>query len=86
MSEGEDNGDFGTGLVAFLLALVLVLGFFFLFFHQGLYWVMSRALLSEDLEFDLQRTLVVAVLNGIVAVPLYHTLDKLILDKVKFKN
>ena len=59
----------------------MVLGFFFLFFHQGLYWVMSRALLSEALEFDLERTLVVAALNGIVAVPLYHTLDKL-----KFKD
>jgi hypothetical protein len=26
----EDHGDFGTGLVAFLLALTVVLGFFFL--------------------------------------------------------
>jgi rod shape-determining protein MreD len=55
----------------------MVLGFFFFCFHQGLYWVMSRALLSEALEFGLERTLVVAVLNGIVAVPLYHTLDKM---------
>ena len=55
----------------------MVLGFFFLFFHQGMYWVMSRALLNEALDFDLQRTLVVAVLNGIIAVPLFHTLDKL---------
>ena len=55
----------------------LVLGFFFFFFHQFFYWVLSRALLGEALEFDLQRTLVVAVLNAIVAVPLYHILDKL---------
>ena len=55
----------------------LVLGFFFFFFHQFLYWVLIRALLGEALEFDLQRTLVVAVLNAIVAVPLYHILDKL---------
>jgi rod shape-determining protein MreD len=55
----------------------LVLGFFFLFFHQFFYWVLSRALLGEALDFDLERTLVVAVLNAIVAVPLYHILDKL---------
>jgi rod shape-determining protein MreD len=55
----------------------LVLGFFFLFFHQFFYWVLGRALLGEALDFALQRTLVVAVLNAVVAVPLYHILDKL---------
>jgi rod shape-determining protein MreD len=57
--------------------LRLVLGFFFLFFHQFFYWVLSRALLGETLELDLPRTLVVAALNAIVAVPLFHILDKL---------
>ena len=37
----------------------------------------SRALLGESLDFNLQSTLVVAVLNAVVAVPLYHVLDKL---------
>lgn len=55
----------------------LVLGFFFLFFHQFFYWVLSRALLGEALEIDVRRTLVVAVLNALVAVPLFHILDKL---------
>jgi rod shape-determining protein MreD len=55
----------------------MVLGFFFLFFHQVLYWVLSRALLGEALDFDLQQTLVLAVLNAAVAAPLYHMLDKL---------
>jgi len=55
----------------------LVLAFFFLFFHQFFYWVLSRALLGEALEFDPRRTLVVAVLNALVAVPLFHILDKL---------
>jgi rod shape-determining protein MreD len=55
----------------------LILSFFFLFFHQFFYWVLSRALLGESLELDVQRTLVVAALNAIVAVPLYHILDKL---------
>ena len=54
----------------------LVLSFFF-FFHQFFYWVLGRALLGEALEFDLQSTLVVAVLNALVAVPLFHILDKL---------
>ena len=55
----------------------LVLGFFFFFFHQFFYWVLSRALLGEALDFELQQTLVLAVLNAVVAVPLYHILDKL---------
>ena len=55
----------------------LVLSFFFFFFHQFFYWVLVRALLGEALEFDLQTTLVVAVLNAVVALPLYHILDKL---------
>jgi rod shape-determining protein MreD len=58
-------------------AIRLVLAFFFFFFHQFFYWVMARALLGEALDFDLPQTLVVAVLNAVVAVPLYHTLDKL---------
>ena len=55
----------------------LVLAFFFFFFHQFFYWVLSRALLGEMLDFDPQQTLVLAVLNAAVAVPLYHILDKL---------
>jgi rod shape-determining protein MreD len=55
----------------------LVLSFFFFFFHQFFYWVLARAVLSETVDFDLQRTLVVAVLNAMVAVPLFHILDKL---------
>ena len=55
----------------------MVLSFFFCFFHQFFYWVLVRALLGEALEFDLPTTLVVAVLNALVAVPLYHILDKL---------
>jgi rod shape-determining protein MreD len=55
----------------------LVLGFFFFFFHQFFYWVLSRALLGEALDFDPQQTIVLAALNALVAVPLYHILDKL---------
>ena len=55
----------------------LVLSFFFYFFHQFLYWVLARALLAQTIGFDVPTTLIVAVLNAVVAVPLFHVLDKL---------
>jgi len=55
----------------------LVLSFFFYFFHQFFYWVLARALLSQMIGFDLPTTLIVAVLNALVAVPLFHVFDKL---------
>jgi rod shape-determining protein MreD len=55
----------------------MVLTFFFFFFHQFFYWVLSRALLGQALAFDPQQTIVLAILNAAVAVPLYHILDKL---------
>ena len=57
--------------------LRLVLAFFFFFFHQFLYWVLSRALLGEAISFEPVQTLVLAVLNAAVAVPLFRILDKL---------
>ena len=53
------------------------LGFFFFFFHQFFYWVLARALLGLSVNFDLQQTVVLALLNAAVAVPLFHVLDKL---------
>ncbi len=55
----------------------LVLSFFFCFFHQFFYWVLGRALLGEALEFDPATTLIISVLNAVIAVPLFHVLDKL---------
>jgi rod shape-determining protein MreD len=55
----------------------LVLAFFFFVFHQFFYWVLGRALLSQPITLDLPQTLVMAVLNALVAVPLFHILDKL---------
>ena len=54
-----------------------ILGFFFFFFHQFFYWVLMRALLGQQLRFDLQQTLILGLLNAVVAVPLFHILDKL---------
>ena len=59
------------------LALRILLTFFFYIFHQFLYWVMARALLAKTLAFDPQITLVMAALNAVVGVALYHFLDKL---------
>ena len=55
----------------------LPLGLFFFIFHQFVYWVMARALLRQQLAFDLPRTLVIGVLNAIVGVALFKFLDKL---------
>src|SRR5205085_10472155 len=40
----------------------LLLGFFFFFFHQFFSWVLARALLGQQVDFDLKRTLVVGLL------------------------
>jgi rod shape-determining protein MreD len=55
----------------------LVLTLFFFIFHHVFYWILSRALMGEALDFDIAQSLVVAILNSMVAVPLYHVLDKL---------
>jgi len=55
----------------------LLLGFFFFAFHQSLYWVLVRALLGQVVPFEIRHLLVVGALNALVAVPLFHLLDKL---------
>ncbi|HTS25131.1 MAG TPA: rod shape-determining protein MreD [Bryobacteraceae bacterium] len=55
----------------------LLLSFFFCLFHQLMYWVLVRALLDQPLAFDVQRTLLKAVLNAVVGVSVFHFLDKL---------
>jgi rod shape-determining protein MreD len=55
----------------------LVLAFFFFVFHQFFYWVLARALLGQPIGLELPQTLVMAVLNAVVAVPMFHILDKL---------
>jgi rod shape-determining protein MreD len=55
----------------------LVLAFFFFFFHRFFYWVLSSALLGEVVHFDPMESIVLAMLNAAVAVPLFHVLDKL---------
>lgn len=58
-------------------AIRVVLGFFFYFFHQLMYWVLVRALLGQPGDLDPRREMVLGLLNAAVALPLFHVLDKL---------
>ena len=58
-------------------AVRLILGFFFFFFHQFFYWVLASSLLPQPLHFDLPQTFLFGLLNAVVALPLFHILDKL---------
>ncbi len=53
------------------------LAFFFFVFHQFLYWMMLRGLLGKPVDFDVQQTAVLGLLNALVAVPLFRVFDKL---------
>ena len=55
----------------------LLLTFFFFLFHQFFYWLMVRALLGQSLVFEVQKTLVLGLLNAVVGISLFHFLDKL---------
>jgi rod shape-determining protein MreD len=63
--------DVENPLVRFLTSLTLY------FFHQLFYWILARSLLGQQLDFDLASSLLFAVLNAAVAVPLFQLLDKL---------
>jgi len=55
----------------------LLLCFFFFIVHRFFYWVILRAMLGKQMAFDIQTTLVLALLNAVVGVSLFHFLDKL---------
>ncbi len=57
--------------------ITFILAFFFYCFHQFFLWVLTRALLGQLVNFDLQQTLIFGLLNAAVALPLFHILDKL---------
>jgi rod shape-determining protein MreD len=58
-------------------AIRLIVCFLFLMFHEFIYWVLTRALLAQQVIFDAKQTLVIAFLNALVGVALFHFLDKL---------
>jgi hypothetical protein len=55
----------------------LVLCFVFYLFHQFFYWVLQRSLLDQQVSFDIQTELILALLNAVIGVALFHFLDKL---------
>jgi rod shape-determining protein MreD len=55
----------------------LMLTFFFYVFHQFFYWVLVRALLAQQAGFEVQRVLLLGLLNAIIGVSLFHFLDRL---------
>jgi len=55
----------------------LILAYFFYVFHQFFFWVLTRALLAQPMQFDAQRTLFLGLLNAMVALALFRFLDNL---------
>jgi len=55
----------------------LILCFVFYLFHQFFYWLLQRALLDQPAVFQIQTELIMAVLNAVIGVALFHFLDKL---------
>jgi rod shape-determining protein MreD len=59
----------------------LLLSFLLFCFHQFLYWVLARALLAQTYPFNWRETTILAALNSVVSVFLYHFLDRLREDR-----
>jgi rod shape-determining protein MreD len=55
----------------------MMLTFVFYFIHQFFYWVLGRALLGQPIPFEIQRTLLLGVLNAVVGMALFRFLDGL---------
>lgn len=51
--------------------------YFFYFFHQFLYWVLVRGLLGKQVGFEVQRMLMLGLLNAVVGIALFHFLDRM---------
>ena len=49
----------------------------FYIFHQFLYWVLQRAVLGQTVAVDIQGEAILAVINALIGVALFHFLDKL---------
>ena len=55
----------------------LVLCFFFYLFHQFFYWILERSLLDQPAVFAIRSELILALVNGVIGVIIFHFLDKL---------
>ncbi len=54
-----------------------VLCFIFYLFHQFFYWVLQRSLLDQPAVLQIDRELILALINALIGVVLFHFLDKL---------
>jgi len=57
--------------------LRFLLSFFFFLFHQLFVWLLTRALLGQQMDLQIPQTVILSFLNAVVAIPLYLLLDKL---------
>lgn len=55
----------------------LVLCFIFYLFHQFFFWVLQRSLLDQPAVFQIRMELILALVNAVIGVVLFHFLDKL---------
>jgi rod shape-determining protein MreD len=55
----------------------LIITFLFYLFDQFMLWVLERALLQLNVIFDWRQALLIGFLNGVVAIALFHFLDRL---------
>jgi rod shape-determining protein MreD len=55
----------------------LVLCFIFYLFHQFFYWVLQRSLLDQPAVLQIQKDLLLALVNAVIGVILFHFLDLL---------
>ena len=55
----------------------LLLCLVFYLFHQFLYWVLQRAVLDQPVGFNLAGEALLAVINALIGVAIFHFLDKL---------
>ena len=55
----------------------LMLTFLFYFIHHFCYWFLGRALLGQPISFEIQRTLLLGLLNAVVGMALFRFLDGL---------
>jgi rod shape-determining protein MreD len=57
--------------------LRFLLGCGFFAAHQVLYWALSHSLLGTHDALHVPQTVIAALLNGVVALPLFQVLDRL---------
>ena len=55
----------------------LLLCLVFYLFHQFLYWVLQRAVLDQPVGFNIFGEALLAVINALIGVAIFHFLDKL---------